>query len=80
MISMIKKLGHHVDKQGIRTNPVKINAVSNFSVPFRLAENFQKLRFLCSYFRRFIPHFANLARPLTNLSKKKVPFHWDDYH
>lgn len=31
---------------------------------------------LCSYYRRFIRNFANLARPLTDLIKKNEPFRW----
>ena len=28
------------------------------------------------YHRKFIPRFANIARPMTNLTKQDVPFEW----
>ena len=31
---------------------------------------------LCSYYQRFIQGFATLARPLHELTKKKVNFQW----
>ena len=33
---------------------------------------------LCSYFRRFVPSFSVIARPLHDLMKKDVPFRFDD--
>ena len=28
------------------------------------------------YYRKFIPRFADIARPMTNLTKQDVPFEW----
>ncbi|MCO5581648.1 hypothetical protein L7F22_035537 [Adiantum nelumboides] len=33
---------------------------------------------LCSYYRRFIKHFARIASPLHDLTKKKTPFQWKE--
>jgi hypothetical protein len=37
-------------------------------------------RFLgvAGYYRRFIPDFSKIAKPMTELLKKEVKFHWDD--
>ena len=34
---------------------------------------------LASYYRKFIPSFSELAGPLTNLTRKDVPFEWTDH-
>ena len=31
---------------------------------------------LVGYYRKFIPNFADVARPMTNLTKQDVPFEW----
>jgi hypothetical protein len=32
---------------------------------------------LCGYYRRFIPNFSKIAKPLTELLKKNPPFEWN---
>ncbi|GFW51682.1 retrovirus-related Pol polyprotein from transposon 17.6 [Trichonephila clavipes] len=36
----------------------------------------QSLLQTCSWFRRYVPNFADIARPLSSLTKKKVQWHW----
>ena len=31
---------------------------------------------LVGYYKKFIPRFADIARPMTNLTKQAVPFEW----
>jgi hypothetical protein len=60
-------LGHIVDKQGIRPDPKKVEAVQTWPV----AKNVHDVRSflgLVNYFRRFIEHYSEIAVPLTNLT------------
>ncbi|PIK49798.1 gag-pol polyprotein [Apostichopus japonicus] len=70
-VSSLEFLGHHVDSQGIRPLPEKVQAVQDFPAP----ENLTQLRAflgLANFYRRFVPHCATLMQPLTDLLSSKV--------
>ena len=55
-------LGHVVSADGIATDPAKTNVVTNWPKPKALKDLRSFLGFT-SYYRRFVPHFAQIARP-----------------
>ena len=72
----LEYLGHVITDQGVATEPSKIQAVSNWTVP----KNPKQLRGflgLTGYYRRFIKHYGIISKPLTQLLKKGVIFQWD---
>jgi hypothetical protein len=71
--SEIKYLGHIVDKQGIRPNPKKVEAVQTWPVP-KNVHDVRSFLGLVNYFRTFIEHYSEIAVPLTNLTKKSHPW------
>lgn len=71
----IKVLGHIVSIDGVRPDPQKTAAVSNFPQPMNL-KDVRSFLGLCTYFRRFIPGFSNLAEPLNILLRGNTTFHW----
>lgn len=73
----ITYLGYEISANGIRPNEHKILAVKDFPVPQNVHEVRQFLG-LAGYFRRFVNGYGEIARPLTNLQKKDVPFQWTD--
>ena len=68
-------LGHIVNEEGVKPNPLKIEAVKNFPQPTN-AKGIKSFLGLVGYYRRFIPDMAKIAKPLTELLKKDVKFKW----
>ena len=62
----IKYLGHVVSKEGVSTDPDKIKAVTEWPQPTTVTEVRSFLGFV-SYYRRFIPNFSKVAKPLNKL-------------
>lgn len=68
-------LGHIIGKDGVRPDPKKIEAVQNFPQP-KNPKAIKQFLGLAGYYRRFIPSFSKVAKPLTELLKKETVFHW----
>ena len=71
----VEFLGHIVSKDGIATNPKKIQLVKDWPEPTNLKQLRGYLG-LTGYYRRFIKDYSKVALPLTNLLKKNAPFNW----
>ena len=68
-------LGHVVSAEGVGTDPEKIKAVQEWRTPRDLTD-VRSFLGLCSYYRKFVPHFSEIAKPLTRLTEKGAPFLW----
>ena len=73
----IQYLGHLVSGDGIEPLPEKLEAVENMPPP-RTPKEVRQFLGLVGYYRKFVPKFADIARPLTNLTKQDVKFEWSD--
>lgn len=62
----VKFLVHQVSAEGVGTDPSKVSAVKNWKVP-ATAEELQSFLGFCSYYRRFIRGFSQIAGPLHDL-------------
>jgi len=72
----IKFLGHIIGVHGISSSPDIITKITNAPRP----ETVKQLRSflgMIGYYRRFIPNFAEIATPLTNLTTKGRPHKLD---
>ncbi|XP_026830969.1 uncharacterized protein LOC113563505, partial [Ooceraea biroi] len=69
-------LGHIISSEGVKPDPEKVKAIKNFPIP-RNAKNIKQFLGLAGYYRRFIPEFSKIAKPLTELLKKDRPFVWE---
>lgn len=70
-------LGHIISNEGVKPNPEKVNSVRNFPTP-KSCKDIKSFLGLAGYYRRFIPNFSKLTKPLTSLLKQDVPFVWGD--
>ena len=68
-------LGHQVTAQGMAPTEEKLRAVQRWEQPHNEKTTRSFLGF-ASYYRRFIQNFARLAAPMTELTKKSVPWSW----
>lgn len=68
-------LGVVVSQRGVSTQPEKIQQVQQWTVPLNVKQ-LQQFWGLSGYYRKFVRHYGVIAKPLTHLLKKDVPFVW----
>ncbi|XP_043498670.1 uncharacterized protein LOC122521973 [Polistes fuscatus] len=71
--SRVEFLGHIIENGRIRPSERKTEAVKNFPTPTNIRQ-VQSFLGLSGYFRKFIPHYSLIARPLTDLLKLDAKF------
>jgi len=70
-----KLLGHIVSKDGVRVDPERVTAIEKI----RLSPNKKQVQsFLgnVNFLRRFVPNFAELLKPITDMLRKEVEIKW----
>jgi len=75
----IAYLGHVISVVGVATDPSKVKSIHKWPVPTN-SKQLHSFLGLAGYYRKFVRHFAILARPLTNLLKKGTLFIWTPDH
>ncbi|XP_013927877.1 PREDICTED: stomatin-like protein 2, mitochondrial, partial [Thamnophis sirtalis] len=63
-------LGYCISHRGIEMDPAKVKAVTEWEAP-RTCKQLQKFWGFANFYRQFIPSFAKIALPITNLLKSK---------
>lgn len=72
----IEYLGHIIENGCMRPSEHKTRAVINFPTPTNTRQ-VQSFLGLTGYFRKFVSGYSKITRPLSDLLKKDVKFHFD---
>ena len=81
----ISYLGHFVSKDGVETDPKKIQIILDWPVPNTVYDMRSFLDFT-NYYRKFMFWYSQIVKPLNglisgeNAKKKKAPVDWHDCH
>ena len=73
----VQYLGHYISGGGLEPVPEKLHSLRDMPSPEDLTGVRRFLGFV-GYYRKFIPRYSDIARPLTNLTRKDIPFDWTD--
>uniref|UniRef100_A0A803TXJ9 Gypsy retrotransposon integrase-like protein 1 n=1 Tax=Anolis carolinensis TaxID=28377 RepID=A0A803TXJ9_ANOCA len=71
----VEFLGHVVSGRELKMDPHKVDAVNSWQ-ELKTKKDVQRFLGFANYYREFIPNFAKLTVPLTQLLRKKQPFVW----
>lgn len=67
----IEFLGHILNKNGLKPNQKKIDAIRKFPIPKTLKE-IRGFLGLIGYYRKFVPGLSKIVKPLTEATKKNA--------
>lgn len=73
--SELRYLGYVVDVHGLHADPEKVQAMLQLPSPKTVSE-VRRILGIFSWYRRFLPNFAERVAPITELIKKSSKFEW----
>jgi hypothetical protein len=58
-------------------DPVKLNGIKTWPTP-KSVKNVRQFIGFCNFYRKFINHYSEIAKPLNNLIRKATAFIWTE--
>ncbi|XP_011862003.1 PREDICTED: uncharacterized protein K02A2.6-like [Vollenhovia emeryi] len=77
LMNEIHYCGYVIDKNGLRKEADKVEAISKMRRPSDITE-LRSFLGMIHYYDRFIPNLSSVLQPLNNLLKKGTKFHWSE--
>ena len=74
-LSKVPFLGHILSRDRISVDPSKVQEVMDWKAPTSVHE-VRSFLGLAGYYRRFIPDFSKIAKPMTRLLQKDEKYKW----
>ncbi|HVW99810.1 MAG TPA: reverse transcriptase domain-containing protein, partial [Candidatus Babeliaceae bacterium] len=71
----VEYLGMIIGNGNVRMDPKKVEAIGKWPTP-KTVKDVQQFLGFCNFYRNFIENFANIAKPLWNLTQKDKPWNW----
>jgi hypothetical protein len=71
----VQFLGHVLSAKGVAVDPGKVKDILNWKPPISVHE-VRSFLGMAGYYRRFIPNFSKVAKPITELLKIQTKFIW----
>ena len=68
-------LGHLLSASGVRPTEAKVKTIVEMPTPVDVS-GVRSFMGLAGYYRKFVPNFSNLAKPLNELTQADTPFEW----
>jgi len=77
MVKHVIVLGHKISNRGIEVDRSKVEVIAKLPEP-KCLKDIRSFLGHGGFYRRFIKEFSKIARPLTKLLGKDVPFNFDE--
>ena len=74
-VQKVPYLGHLLSASGVRPMETKIKTNVMMPVPVGVC-GVRSFMGLAGYYRKCVPNFSNLAKPLNELTQANTPFEW----